>query len=110
MTAVPDWVPALKVATALPLLVVTSVEVNEPSVVAKVTVVPSCTAEPPLWVSVAETVAVPLSGSVSVLLVRVIVAPVGANERGLVACRARRQHGQQYRGQPTRDEGRNVPP
>jgi hypothetical protein len=68
MTAVPDCDPALKVTTAVPLLVVAVADANDPSDVVKVTVVPFWTALPPLAMTVAVICAVPWSGRVSVLL------------------------------------------
>jgi hypothetical protein len=79
IVAVPDWVPALKVTTALPLLVVAVLEANDPRVVVKVTVVPFETAAPPLSTTVAVICVVPLSGKISALPDSVIEAPVGAN-------------------------------
>jgi hypothetical protein len=95
--AVPDWVPASNVTTALPLLVVAVLEANEPRVVVKVTVVPFETAAPPLSTTVAVICVVPLRGKISALLDSVMVAPVGAKsgdwwqpEPAAIAARTRR--------------------
>ncbi len=78
MTAVPACVPALKMTVALPFVVPTSAGMTVPSVVVKVTMVPFCTAYPPLSSTLAVISAVPLIASTCVFAVSLIVVPVGA--------------------------------
>src|SRR5205085_10639354 len=78
--AVPDVVPALNVATARPLMSVSTVPGSmEPSVVEKITCVPLCGGVPADSSTCATSCVVPLIGSAVADETRVIVEPVGAS-------------------------------
>jgi hypothetical protein len=78
MTATPELSPALKVATAIPLLVCASAGVTVPRVVVKRTVVPFCTGVPLDSMTKAVNPTVPFVGTVVAFALNVTVDPVGA--------------------------------
>ena len=77
-TARPDRVPAIRRTVALPSRVRASAGSIWPMVVENVTSVPFCTSVPPDSTTVAVMSAVPLTGTIVVLLKSVTVEPVGA--------------------------------
>src|SRR5262245_55558476 len=80
MTAVPDCWPARKTTVALPASVRASAGSTEPNEAVKVTTVPFWTGVPADSVTDAMTVAVPFTGTVVVLTLRVMVDSVGASK------------------------------